>query len=98
MKNPEDCKNINEIREIIDELDKDIIKLISIRKNYVVKAAEFKKNTEEVKADDRVKKMITTRRDWAKSYGINEDLIENIFRMLVNYFINEELHKFKGNT
>ena len=97
MKLYNECKNINDIREAIDHIDKQIIELIAKRSKYVHKAAEFKTSTETVKAKDRVLKMLITRRQWAKENNINQDFIEDLYKKIVNYFINEEMIKWQSS-
>lgn len=96
MKKPEECGNINDIREAIDSIDKKIIELIAKRSKYVHKAAEFKTSAGTVKAGDRVKKMLSTRRQWAKNNNLNEDFIEELYKFIINYFINEEMIKWQS--
>jgi isochorismate pyruvate lyase len=91
MKKPENCQNIEEIRTEIDRIDREIIALIGQRFNYVKTAAKFKTNTTDVKAPERFKSMLEQRRIWAEAENLNPDVIENIYRDLVSYFINEEL-------
>lgn len=90
----EDCKDIVEIRTCIDEIDKTIISNLAHRSKYVQKAAEFKKTVSEVKATDRVKAMITSRRNWAIESNINPDFIQSIFERIVDFFVNSELTKW----
>ena len=40
--------------------------------------------------------MLKQRRIWAKSENLNPDIVENIYRDLVNYFIEEELKTWKN--
>ena len=97
MKKPEDCENINDIRGAIDSIDKEIIELIAKRSKYVHKAAEFKTSAETVKAEDRVLKMLSARRQWAKENNLNEEFIADLYKNIVNYFINEEMIKWKSS-
>ena len=92
MKIPQDRQSIEDIREAIDTLDRDIINKFSQRFAYVKAAAKFKKNSEDVRAKERFESMLKQRRDWAKAQRLNPDIIEKIYRDLVTYFINEELH------
>ena len=95
---PEDCKNIEEIRQEIDKIDEEIIKLIGKRHDYVKAASKFKKNQNSVKAPDRVKSMLEVRKSWAKREGLNPEVIEQIYKTLVSYFINEEMKHWKNKT
>lgn len=53
-----DCKSIEDIRECIDTLDYEIVKLIAQRSQYVKQAAQFKKDSNDVKAPRRVEAII----------------------------------------
>lgn len=52
------CKSLEEIRENIDRIDTEIIRLIAERGTYVVQASGFKKNEEGIKAPSRVEAVI----------------------------------------
>jgi isochorismate pyruvate lyase len=53
MKEPEDCQNIEEIRNEINKLDREIINLIGKRFAYVKTPAKFKISKADVKASER---------------------------------------------
>ncbi|MFC1925426.1 chorismate mutase [Chloroflexota bacterium] len=95
MKNPHECRNMEDIREAIDEIDRDIISLISERAEYVYAAAKFKTDKTSVKADDRVKALLQKRAEWAEEKNLNPDIIVKIYAELVNFFINEEMIKWE---
>ncbi|GGE55298.1 isochorismate pyruvate lyase [Pedobacter psychrotolerans] len=88
---PESCQNIDEIRSAIDAIDLEVIQLIGKRFKYVKAASKFKLNEEAVKAPERFKNMLLQRRNWAGIEGLNPDVIEKVYRDLVNYFISEEI-------
>lgn len=95
MKQPEDCQNMQDIRDAIDSLDRDIIDKFGRRFTYVKAAAKFKNSKEEVKAEERFKKMLQQRRLWAAKNNLNPDIIEKLYRDLVDHFINEELQHWQ---
>lgn len=95
MKPALECQNISEIRNAIDSLDRQMVELIGERATYVRAAASFKQNTTEVKAEDRVSSMLQKRRDWAVQNNLNPDAIEQLYRDLIDYFINEELEQWQ---
>jgi len=96
MKDPKDCMNMQDIRNEIDNIDRNIISLLGQRYKYVKKASDFKKDKTGIKAPDRVKKMLATRRAWAEEEGLSPDLIEEIYSTLVDYFINEEMKEWES--
>jgi isochorismate pyruvate lyase len=91
MKIPEECTNIQEIREEIDRIDQKVITLIGKRYEYVKAAAKFKTSETDVKAPDRVIAMLQKGRTWAEEVSLNPDVIEKLYTDLVNYFIQEEM-------
>lgn len=98
MKKPEDCSNIEDIRQEIDAIDKEVIAALKRRFAYVKTAAKFKKSAKSVKAPDRFNSMLQERRTWAEEAGLNPDVIEKLYRDLVNYFIDEEMKHWQDRT
>lgn len=98
MKPPEECSDIHEIREEIDTIDRATIEALSKRFQYVIAAARLKTNEADVKAPDRFNAMLQQRREWAQESGLNPDIVEKLYRDLVNYFIDEELKHYKVKT
>lgn len=94
---PEDCKSIDDIRQAIDQLDREIIQLIGKRGWYVRAAARFKTSASTVRDDVRVQAMLTQRRAWAEEQGLSPEMIEQLYRQMVEHFTQEELmHWYKG--
>ena len=91
MKPPEDCDNIEDVREEIDALDREIIALIGRRSRYVHAAASFKKSESSVRAPERQRAMLDARRRWAAEENLDPSVVETIFRTLVAYFIQREM-------
>ncbi len=92
MKIPERCESIQEIREAIDAIDNEIIKLLGIRFRYVKEIVKFKnKDKDSIIARERYNKVLENRRKLAIENGLNPDLIEEIYRNLIDHFINKEI-------
>jgi isochorismate pyruvate lyase len=91
MQSANQCKNMDEIRTAIDHLDHQLVSLLSQRAEYVHAAARFKTNAADVRASDRVKTMLAKRRTWAQDTNIDPEFIEELFRKVVNYFIQKEM-------
>ncbi|MBD1896646.1 MULTISPECIES: isochorismate lyase [unclassified Coleofasciculus] len=98
MKQTKDCSNIEEIRQEIDEIDRQIIAAFGKRFEYVKAAAKFKTNETSVKAPERVQSMLQQRRLWAEEQGLNPDVIEKLYQDLINYFMNEELKHWQSKS
>ncbi len=93
MKKPGDCKDKNEIRYAIDALDKQIIDLLSERFGYVKAIVKYKEaDKKSIIAQDRYDEVIQTRRKWATQKGLNPDIVEKMYIVLLDHFIKEELN------
>lgn len=91
QKAPQECSNIAEVRNEIDNIDKVIISLLSQRFEYVKEVVKYKsKDSASIEASDRRKQMLAQRREWAEQNGLSADVIEKIYDTLVAYFIEEE--------
>lgn len=92
MMPPAQCANLDEIRAGMDAIDREIVALIARRVDYVRNAAKFKTSAGTVAAPERVAAVLKTRRDWAEAAGLSGDVIEGLYRDLVDYSVSEE-HK-----
>jgi isochorismate pyruvate lyase len=95
MKLPEECNNITEIRNEIDNIDQQIIELIGQRFKYVKGIVKFKSNEEDVIARKRYEEVLLNRRNWAEKQNLNPEIIENIYKTLMKYFIHEQMKLLK---
>lgn len=95
MKSADDCKTLEEVRNCIDELDREIIRTIGTRYSFVKKASAFKTDEQQVKAPDRFASMLEKRKVWAVEEKLDPEVVANIYKDLVNYFIKEELNIWK---
>lgn len=88
------CENLEQVRENIDRIDNEIIKLIAERGTYVVQASAFKKDEEGVKDTGRVEKVIAKVRTKAEEYGANPDMVEALYREMISRFVSMEMKEF----
>ena len=96
MASPEDCKSLQDVRREIDSLDEQIIRLLGRRALYVHAAARFKTSEAHVAAPERQAAMLKVRRAWAERENLSPDVIEEVYRRLVAYFIDSEMQEWKG--
>jgi isochorismate pyruvate lyase len=95
MKRPEDCESIQDVRQSMDALDWEVIGLIGRRASYVEAAARFKSSEQSVLAPERQRAMLARRRRWAEKIGLDPDVIEGIYRILVSYFVDQEMQLWR---
>ena len=91
MKSPQQCQTLAEVRSEIDRLDRAIVRTISQRRQYVHAASRFKRSADEVHAQERQRLMLAARRSWAQEEGVDPDLIQALFRQIVDHFVAAEL-------
>ena len=90
-----ECNSIEEVRNNINNIDEQIVKLIALRGEFVKQAAKFKKDSDDVKAPKRVEEVINKVKDLAKSTSANEEVLENVYRTMINSFIKAEMKEFE---
>ncbi len=95
-KEPEQCTGMVDIRAEIDRIDQAIIALLGNRFRYVLAAAPFKTDAAAVRAPERFAALLAQRRIWAEQQGLSPDVIEQLYRDLVAYFIAEEMRHWQA--
>ena len=95
MRDPKQCSNIQEIRAALDKIDYQIIGLLGKRLNFVEEIVKFKTNEEDIVAESRQKEVIMLRRKWAENYNLDPDLIEKIYKILMQFNIQKEMKIFR---
>lgn len=86
-----DCKDIEQVRENIDRIDRQIVTLLAQRRCYVAQAARFKKTTDDVKAPQRVEQIIAKVTSLSQELGANQVVTERVYRAMISAFIDQEL-------
>ncbi|MBK5720427.1 chorismate mutase [Dysgonomonas sp. Marseille-P4677] len=88
------CSSLDDIRDNIDKIDTELVKLIAKRSKFVSQAVHFKKSTAEVLATDRIDLVISKVRALAEQVDLNPIITEKVYRTMINTFIIEELTEF----
>lgn len=89
------CKNLAEVREHIDRLDRQIVPLLAERAGYVEQAAGFKPTKAAVVDTDRIEQIILKVRHLAIEEGMDPDLVEHIYRSMIDAYILHEAKIYK---
>lgn len=82
---------IEETRAAIDLIDTEVIRLLGNRADFVHQIMKFKQNADEVRAPNRYAEVMQRRRELAEAAGLNPDVIEGMYKLLVDNFIKEEM-------
>jgi isochorismate pyruvate lyase len=96
-KSPCECSGMEEIRNQIDRIDQEIIRLFSLRSEYVHEIVKYKSDEESVIAKDRKDLVIRQRSEWAEAAGLDKKTFEDIYVRLLQQNISEELLLLKKN-
>ena len=90
-----ECNSIDEVRTNINNIDEQIVKLIALRGGFVKQAAKFKKDNDDVKAPKRVEEVILKVKNIARLNDANEEVVENVYRTMIDSFIKAEMKEFE---
>ena len=91
MKNPQDCKDMVELREAIDHLDQNLMGLLAKRARFIDRAAELKtENGWPARITDRVEEVAGNARRNAENSGFDPDLAESLWRTMIEWSIARE--------
>ncbi|CAN1598739.1 PheA Chorismate mutase [Candidatus Pelagibacterales bacterium] len=82
-------KNILKIRSTIDTIDKQIIRLLGLRKKQVLKIAKYK-NKRTIVDKKRINQIMKRIKAEAKKNKIDFILVKNFWNKLIQYSINLE--------
>ncbi|OTG64309.1 chorismate mutase [Acinetobacter silvestris] len=91
----EKCESLDQVREKIDAIDQALIEIIATRQFYVDQAVRFKRTAEEVQSPERVQQVINKVRQKAIDLGTNPDLVEHLYREMIQHFIQRELKEIR---
>lgn len=98
MKQPSECKSLEELRIEIDTIDSQIFQLFGRRFSFVKEVVKYKKHDEEsIIAADRRAFVLKQCREKAIQNNLDPDVFEDIYSILIEHFIEEELKIIKPN-
>ena len=91
----EKCESLEQAREKIDVLDTALIEIIATRQFYVDQAVRFKNSVQDVQSPERVEQVINKVRTQAIALGTDPDLVEHLYREMIQRFIQRELNEIR---
>ncbi|WP_103332901.1 chorismate mutase [Pseudotabrizicola formosa] len=91
MRTPANCETMVHIRAEIDRLDEDLVRLLAERAGYIDRAAEIKAEVDlPARIGPRVEEVVENVRRHAVAYGLPPDLVEKLWRRLIDWSIARE--------
>ena len=91
----EKVESLEQARAQIDLIDQGIIELIAARQFYVDQAVRFKRSVQDVQSPERVEAVISKIRQQAEEQGVNADIVERLYRDMIQHFIQRELKEIR---
>ncbi|WP_395280618.1 chorismate mutase [Enterobacter cloacae] len=88
-----DFSSIEDVRNRIDQIDSEMVKMIAQRSQCVKAAAAFKSDHSAVRAPDRVQQVIDKVSKQATEIGLPAGIIEKVYRTMIDAFIDYELRQ-----
>jgi len=90
------CTTLDEARNEIDNVDKEIVKLIATRNDYIKQIAHFKTSIDEVKAEDRISDVISKVRAQAIELDLSPNLINDLYIRMIDGMVESEIAEFRN--
>lgn len=88
---PEDCRTMADLRAQIDALDARLVATLAARARYIDRAAELKPGEGlPARIGPRIDEVIVKVRACAEETGLDPDLVERIWRELIEWSIRRE--------
>jgi isochorismate pyruvate lyase len=84
------CRTLGEVRENIDRIDGQLIRLMAERGRYVHEAARFKANPDAVEDPKRIEQIVARVRAGAAAEKLSPDVAEATYRAMVGAFTTYE--------
>ena len=82
-----ECSSLDEVRKCIDDVDGRLVRLLAERRGYVIQASRFKTSDADVRVPARVEQVISKVRWLAGVEGVEPDVVEAVYRRMIEGFI-----------
>jgi isochorismate pyruvate lyase len=93
-KDPDECRDMAEVRAGVDEVDRQVVALIARRFRYMDAAARIKPDRASVRDEERKAEVLGKVRDVARSLGVDQQLVAALYEQLIEGSIAYELAVF----
>jgi isochorismate pyruvate lyase len=99
LKSPQDITTMTELRGQIDELDRQLLKLLSVRQAHIDRAAAIKPAIGlPARIDARVEEVVSNVEALAKSEGFDPQIAAQMWRLMVDGMIAREERAMSDKT
>ena len=91
MRTPVQCEDMASIRADVNAIDREILRLLGRRLEYVRSAVRFKPDEESIRRPDHWERFFAQRRAWGEQEGYDPEVIEAIYKRLYEYTVQVQL-------
>ena len=88
------CSTVGEVRQNIDRIDRELVRLMAERGRYVHEASRFKANPAQVEAPERAEAVVRKAMALAEENGLSPKIAETTYRAMVRSYIDYEQEVF----
>ncbi len=89
---PEYCQTMIDVREGVDRLDRELVRLLVIRQGYMHAAARIKQDRDAVYDAERIEDVVTKVVAEANKQGLSADIAEPVWRKMIERCIAHEFN------
>ena len=93
-KMPDDCQTMTEVREGVDALDRELVRLLVTRQGYMHAAARIKPNRDAVYDAERIEDVVAKVLNEARAQGLSAEIAEPVWRKLIERCIANEFERW----
>ena len=91
MLNPADCPDMPTLRDQIDALDRDLVRLLALRATYIDRAVEIKSEVGlPASIPARIEDVVSKVKANAEAEGLDPKIVEALWRQLIDWSIARE--------
>ena len=88
------CRTMEDVRRAVDALDDQLVPLLVTRGGYMTEAARIKRTQSAVRDEARIDAIVRRVRKEAAAHGGDADLIESVYRAMMEAYIAFEEREF----
>ena len=90
IKMPETCETMADVRQGVDAIDRELVRLLVTRQGYMHAAARIKPNRDAVYDEARIEDVVAKVLVEAKAQGLSLEIAEPVWRKLIERCIAHE--------
>lgn len=95
VKAPEACTTMEDVRAGVDDLDRELVRILAIRQGYMEAAARIKPTLEDVRVPWRIEDVVEKVLQSAAKMGLSARIAEPVWRELIECCIAHEAECWK---